>query len=508
MLPEKFFLGLDTLPVELSGLYYDFYLRFLLAYKKTKLGKVNDGQYGFYADFATSMATFKGYPLYFSICELFKKELHKSDLENTERLKNYYEDFIHNCGDSIMTNRIKELWTNARQWLPGNPSPVKKLLLKDGSALDLSQFKGKPLVLIVNFNNPDVLKGYIDLIKKQNGSKVHFVISQLNFSSLGKSTIDKKIKGLTNVTYVELIDGNDRQKNFDLFYQQTKVFTFDSDFRVLSGYLFDTAPDEHQVVEEMIKKAIDSSVMTKDQKSSSITTIGWSICSALFTSIAIFLVYRARVAGLKKKTLLRNKIKDLEIKAIRSQMNPHFIFNALNSIQSLINNYQYKEANVYLEKFSLLMRRVLNNSEKRLVTLSDEIDAIVLYWELEQLRFNFLFEIKVSPEVNTQLLEIPGMIIQPLVENSILHGLAQKGDAGYLFIHITCDQRYLKIIIKDNGTGLKENTADGNKSFGLKLVRERLILLNAGGGVGELHLNTNLGENESGVTAVLTIPID
>jgi hypothetical protein len=395
-LPEKFFLGLDTLPVEMSGLdgglYYDYYLRFLLSYQKTKLGKVNDGQYSFYADFAASMATFKGYPLYFSIFESFKKELNKSDLENTERLKNYYEDFIHNCGDSIMTNRIKELWTNARQWLPGNLSPVKKLLLKDGSTFDLSQFKRKPLVLIVNFSNPDILKGYIDLIKKQNGSKVHFVISQASFSSLEKSTINEILKGLTNVTYVELSDRNDKQKNFDLYYQQTKVFTFDSDFRVLSGYLFDTAPDEHQVIEEMIKKAIDSSVMTRDQKSSLINTIGWSVCSALFTSILIFLVYRARIAALKKKTLLNNKIKDLEIKAIRSQMNPHFIFNALNSIQSLINNYQYKEANVYLEKFSLLMRRVLNNSEKSFVTLSDEIDAIVLYCALEQLRFNFKFK--------------------------------------------------------------------------------------------------------------------
>jgi len=154
------------------------------------------------------------------------------------------------------------------------------------------------------------------------------------------------------------------------------------------------------------------------------------------------------------------------------------------------------------------MRRVLNNSEKSFVTLSDELDAIILYCELEQLRFNFKFEIEVSPEVNTQLMEIPGMIIQPLVENSILHGLAQKGDAGHLIIHVSCDQKYLKIVIKDNGTGLKENIAAGNKSFGLKLVKERLILLSADGNVGNLHLSSNLGENENGATAVLTIPID
>jgi LytS/YehU family sensor histidine kinase len=127
---------------------------------------------------------------------------------------------------------------------------------------------------------------------------------------------------------------------------------------------------------------------------------------------------------------------------------------------------------------------------------------------LEQLRFNFKFDIEVSPEVNTQLVEIPGMIIQPLVENSILHGLARKGDTGRLIIHISCDQRYLKIVVKDNGTGLNENIAGGNKSLGLKLVKERLILLSTDGNVGNLHLTSNLEENENGVTAVLTIPID
>ncbi|WP_182953998.1 sensor histidine kinase [Pedobacter gandavensis] len=509
--PKAFFKSIDTLPVFMSGLdgglYYNYYLTWLLSYQKTKLGMVNADQYGFYTDFATALASFEGFPLYFSIYQSLKKELHKSEVESTERLKSYYEDFIHNCGDSTLTNRLKEIWTQARQWLPGNPSPIKKLFLQDGSALELAKFKGKPLVLIVNNNNPDVLKGFIELIKKQKGSQVHFVIAQ-SLSSVEKSTVDQKLRELPNVTYVVLSDDGNKQKNFDLYYLQTKVFTFTSDFRVISSYLFDESPDEHQVVEEMIKNAIDSSVMTKEQKASLINTLGWSICSALLTSVIVFSVYRARISGQKKKTLLKNKIKDLEIKAIRSQMNPHFMFNALNSIQSLINNHQYKEANIYLEKFSLLMRRVLNNSEKSFVSLSDELDAITLYCELEQLRFNFKYEIEVSPEVNTQLLEIPGMIIQPLVENSILHGLAQKGDTGRLVIHISCDQKYLKIIITDNGTGLKENKAEGNKSFGLKLVKERLILLSANGNVGNLHLSSILAENENGVTAVLTIPID
>lgn len=509
--PKDYFVSIDTLPVSMSiaegRLHYVWYMPWLLSYKQTKLGMTNANQHGFLANYATAMASFNGFPLYYSIYNALRDELLKSEVETTERLRTYYEDFIMNCGDTTLTNRVKEEWTQAKQWLPGNLSPIKKLLLQDGSDLALAKFKGKPLVLIVNYNNPDVLKDYIDLIKKQNGNKVHFVIAQ-SVSSVEQSTIDQQLRSLPNVTYVELSMQSPAQTNVKLYYQQTKIYTFDSDYRIISSYLLDKSTDDLPIVEDMIEKAIDSSVMTKEQKAEMIKTTGWSAGSILFASFIFFWIYKARVATVKRKESLKRQIKDLEIKAIRSQMNPHFMFNALNSIQSLINHHQYKEANVYLEKFALLMRRVLNNSEKNFVTLSDELDAITLYCELEQLRFNFKFEIEVSPEVNTQLMEIPGMIIQPLVENSILHGLAQKGDAGFLKIHISCDQKYLKIVIKDNGTGLKESATEGNKSFGLKLVKERLILLSGNGNMGNLHLSSNLGENEHGVTAVLTIPID
>lgn len=100
------------------------------------------------------------------------------------------------------------------------------------------------------------------------------------------------------------------------------------------------------------------------------------------------------------------------------------------------------------------------------------------------------------------------MIIQPLVENSVLHGLAQKGAEGELVISINYQQPYLKIIVTDNGTGLKEKASTHHQSFGLKLVRERLNLLNTGGITGNLELSSNLDNNKGGVTAVLTIPID
>lgn len=514
--PKGFFLSIDTMPILMNHLednfYYHYYLQRLLDYQKIKLGMANDDQYGFFADFATSLVSLRGYPLYYSISESFKKELSRSDLVNTERLKPYYEDFMSVCGDTSLTNPVTVLWTKARQWLPGSPSPVRQLLLKDGSSLNLIKFKGKPLVLIMNYDNPNILEGYINLIKMQKGSEVHFVIAQLNVPALEKSRIIEKLKELTNVTYVELSgEGDKQQESIDIKFMETKVFTFDSDFRVISSYLLPTLIGDNVIdnrIEELIKKAIESDKMTPEQKASLINTIGWSIGSILFTSIVIFAVYRARLSELKKKNALKSQIKELEIKAIRSQMNPHFLFNCMNSIQSLINGKQYLQANVYLEKFSLLMRRVLNNSESSFVTLSDELEAIKLYCELEQLRFDFNFQINISPDVNTQLTEIPGMIIQPLVENSVLHGLAQKGIEGELVISINYQQPYLKIIVTDNGAGLKEKASTHHQSFGLKLVRERLNLLNTGGITGNLELSSNLDNDKSGVTAILTIPID
>lgn len=508
--PKDYFVSIDTLSVSMSnaegGLHYIWYMKWLLSYKQTKLGMTNADQYGFFADYSTAMASFNGFPLYYSLYNSIIDEINRSEAESAERLKAYYEDFINNCADTTLTNHIKEEWKEAKKWLPGNPSPAKKLFTNDGNTLDLAKFKGKPLVIIVNFNHPDVLKGYIDLIKKQNGAEIHFLIAQ-SVSAVERSTIHRTLRELPNVTYVEVSQENG-QKNFKLYYQQTKVYTFTSDFRVISSHLLDASPDDQSIVEDMIKKAIDSSVMTKEQKTELIKTIGWSAGSILFASLIFFWIYKVRVANLKRKESLKRQIKELEIKAIRSQMNPHFIFNALNSIQSLINNRQYKEANIYLEKFALLMRRVLNNAEKTFISLSDELQAITLYAELEQLRFDFVFDIHIDKVINANLIEIPGMITQPLIENAILHGIAQKGTSGILKVDISKGGSYLKIVISDNGSGWDGVVSNEHNGFGLKLVRERLNLLSTPTTKGNLEINGNLAGQPTGVTAVLTIPID
>jgi two-component sensor histidine kinase len=511
--PKDFFNSIDTLPILMNdytdNYWYTSFIHDYGLYISDKVARVNGGQYGFLARYAMSLTYLRRFPLYFSLSEAFEQELAESNWEQAQHLKPYYEDFIRNCGDTALTNLVKQKWTVINGWATGNTSPLKQLKLADGSTLDLNKFKGKALSLTFNFHYPDKLKDLVERIKKQNPKKVHFVIVQLAEKQFPKSTIDSALKHLPNVTYVEVKrDDALRNQQILLKYFDIKTFIFSPELKVIEDNIDEINHYEAEgKFDSAIKAAHAPHEMSKEDKAELIKTIGWSAGSILVAFLIFLWIYKIRVGNLKRKESIKRQINELEIKAIRSQMNPHFLFNALNSIQSLINNNQYKEANFYLEKFSLLMRRVLNNSEKIFITLSDEMEAVGLYAELEKLRFNFSFNIHIEENVNADLIEIPGMIIQPLVENAIVHGLAQRGTIGKLEIHIRKEQSYLNITVKDNGRGLSTK-AETHNGFGLKLVKERLNLLNANGINGKLTLSSNLVENSTGVTAELIIPID
>jgi two-component system LytT family sensor kinase len=176
-----------------------------------------------------------------------------------------------------------------------------------------------------------------------------------------------------------------------------------------------------------------------------------------------------------------------QLTALRAQMNPHFIFNALNSIQQYILTGNVDQANKYLSKFSRLQRDVLNHSDQDFITLDKEIEMLQLYLELEQLRFNdnFEYRIDIPGDADCSEIKIPPMILQPFVENAIWHGLIPKQDQRQLLISFTLPSyQYLQCIIKDNGIGRAAaaivKLQSGNvshQSRGLGLVYERLLIL-------------------------------
>lgn len=215
-----------------------------------------------------------------------------------------------------------------------------------------------------------------------------------------------------------------------------------------------------------------------------LTTIA-SMCSDKIKKVTAENIAREKEIEVIK---LHRDLAASQLTALRSQMNPHFIFNALNSIQQYILTGNVDDANKYLSKFSRLQREILNQSDKYFISLEKEIEMLNLYLQLEQLRFDegFEYEIKVDEEIDVSEIKIPPMIMQPFVENSIWHGLASQKDNKKILIEFTLNSEDILLAkINDNGIGreastkLKDlNTSQSQyPSRGLSLITERLHIL-------------------------------
>ena len=182
----------------------------------------------------------------------------------------------------------------------------------------------------------------------------------------------------------------------------------------------------------------------------------------------------------KNREAESNKTKvQLELKAIYAQLNPHFVFNALSSIQGLINKQDITGANRYLADFARLMRESLNNSNRNEVSLAEEIRTLETYLTLEQLRFGFRYTITIDETINPSETGIPALLLQPLIENAVKHGVAILQEGGAITIRFSRNNNTLIATIDDNGKGFDtENISHG---VGLKLTYDRIKLLN------ELH---------------------
>ena len=184
-------------------------------------------------------------------------------------------------------------------------------------------------------------------------------------------------------------------------------------------------------------------------------TILFKILSVFLIGLLVYVVYKRRIRSVKIKSAVNQQMAELEGKALRAQMNPHFIFNCLNAIQELIVTKNYKESYLYLSKFSKLLRMVLNNSEKNLIPLQSEIEMNQLYLELESLRFkkSFHYQIDIDNSIDVETVLFPSLLIQPFIENAIWHGLMHKSGEKILDISFKLTEEKINCTINDNGIG-------------------------------------------------------
>ncbi len=218
-------------------------------------------------------------------------------------------------------------------------------------------------------------------------------------------------------------------------------------------------------------------------------TTWWFIALVLLFGIAVStFIVRYWFSLQRKKQIRENELNkqltSLKLKALRAQMNPHFTFNVINSIQHYILHADVESAYRYLTTFSRLIRLILSNSEKEYIPVGEELKSLELYLELETMRFEkrFDYSIKVDPNIDIGKIEIPSMLIQPFIENSIKHGILPSDKKGNIIIHLSRIDKHLKCSITDNGIGRAAaalNKNEGHTSFGSRLTHERLQVINS-----------------------------
>jgi ligand-binding sensor domain-containing protein len=201
---------------------------------------------------------------------------------------------------------------------------------------------------------------------------------------------------------------------------------------------------------------------------------------------SVLLFFRLRENRIRKEearqTAINKQIAEIRMTALRGQMNPHFIFNSLNSIQHFITTRDKEEALNYLSKFSKLIRKILENSRENTVSISNELQLLELYIQLEQLRFSnkFDYHIAVDEKIDLENTEIPPLLIQPYIENAILHGLVNKNDKGDLWLSLERNNGLLICKIEDNGIGrarsqeIEQGKVSRHRSLGIKVTEERI----------------------------------
>ncbi|MEI9957374.1 MAG: histidine kinase [Ferruginibacter sp.] len=249
----------------------------------------------------------------------------------------------------------------------------------------------------------------------------------------------------------------------------------------------------------------------KNQRTTKQFIIGSSLIILIALLIMFILYKRRRDAKTKQKEAeFKLQVADTETKVLRLQMNPHFIFNSLNSISDYIVKNNISEADSYLIKFAKLMRMTLEHSEQTSILLSEELNALELYMQLECKRLNgkFSFVINIADEIDPENTMVPPLIFQPFIENSIWHGISKKDGKGNIKISISKKEGMLYCSIDDNGIGrinAAHNINKENKSLGMKITKARIEMLNS---IKKTNAAVKLIDKPEGLTATISLPLE
>ncbi|MFY7843671.1 tetratricopeptide repeat-containing sensor histidine kinase [Chryseobacterium gambrini] len=398
--------------------------------------------------------------------KISKKEAPQQALEINQKLTDFYVE-----------NK------NFDKAIEAKKTVLKEDFVKENSKKQVEQIQELADIYIKK-NDP---KEAIDLLKKSYGialEKGHTLEAQ-------KSV--KKLDSLYNVS-----------ENTDA---SVKLY------RDFLGKLPDLVSKDKSLVDEKILEDTEQRIaqlekekQLKDELIRKKNVFNYSLIFALIVLIGLIIfIFRTL-----KKVQIKNK--KIALQSLRREMNPHFIFNSLNSVNHFIATNNELEANQYLTKFSKLMRGVMENSTEDFIPFQQELDLLQNYLALEKTRFadKFDYEIHVDESLNTQSLKVPGMLVQPFLENAIWHGLRYRTTKGFLNLSFEKENEQLKITVEDNGIGIEESKKQktehqkARKGRGMKNTLERIDLLNDLYKK-EISCTVKDKENNSGVLVILKL---
>ena len=415
-----------------------------------------------------------GPALYGQIAEMLVQEkttIHKQESKaiifRQNEIDKYLDLILRLCNDLEFNQSLENIIYTQSQWDKKDYVPDTKFFNEKGEVKYLNDFFGeKPTIFYVS---------------ERWGT--------------GRYSFDELAEKNPDINFVMVVEGSNFQEWMDYMSRAEPVanqlFLLNTDVSIKdifkSGSLHLIIYDKNGVRFAFADDPLDAKNYAKQSlqpKKKELNKSQLQIIIVVLISILIILIiglllWKWRVRQQFRKEEQKRRLRELELTAIRSQMNPHFLFNSLNSVQNLVQQNKGREAHLYLSDFAGLIRKVLNNSEKEEVSLAEELELIQQYLNLEKLRFDFDFEIDVDDKIDAHNTQIPSMLMQPFVENAILHGLQNKRGEKHLKIDVMKKDAFVLITITDNGIGRKAaNEIQQQKNGkGTKLMKERLEIL-------------------------------
>lgn len=417
---------------------------------------------------------------------------------------------VNNGTQDLAVQTTNTYFTNADNYY-GNRGMIDEQIQVNQDAIVYNEANGNPEAV----NKANLQLGKLNLQKKNSKEAIEYLRNSINLSEeLGQ--LEAKEEALVAITAAYKEEG-DYEQALLAYEELVKVQDSIQKEKNKQALLASNLTSELEQKEEQIELLLENETLREEayeldiEKREAENQNKLYIIYALIGILLIMTAAAILIVRSNKERANTNML--LELKSLRTQMNPHFIFNSLNSVNSFISKNDDRSANKYLSRFSQLMRLVLENSKSDFVSLESELKIIELYMELEHLRFQdkFDYELNIAQDISIESIEIPPMLIQPYIENAVWHGLRYLENKGKLSVEVTKKSDVLTWTIMDNGIGrkasaeIKTKNQQLGKSTGMKNIEQRLDILNK---MHATQMKTSIIDREEGGTKViLEIPI-